>query len=72
MVPSTLYNEFLILKNRYSKIEFLINFILQKQETKIILFLNTYAGVDFYNKLFNNWPLLSKKIQISAIHGNLK
>ncbi|KRX10171.1 P-loop containing nucleoside triphosphate hydrolase [Pseudocohnilembus persalinus] len=70
-VPTTLFNEYLLLPNRLSKIEFLVNFLLQNQGEKMILFLNTCASVDFYCKLLQSTSLL-KKLNISAIHGNLK
>lgn len=71
MVPSTLFNEYILHKNRLEKIEFLINFILHNKDEKTIIFLNTCSSVDYYTKLFANFPIL-KKIKIFAIHGNMK
>lgn len=71
MIPSTLFNEYVLHKNRLEKIEFLINFILFNKDEKTIIFLNTCSSVDYYTKLFLNMPIL-KKIKISAIHGNMK
>ncbi|EAS01115.2 DEAD-box ATP-dependent RNA helicase (macronuclear) [Tetrahymena thermophila SB210] len=71
VVPSTLENSYLILDNRFQKIAFMLNFILKYPEEKTILFLNTCASVDFYQKIFKMYSLI-KKIQITSVHGQMK
>ncbi|EGR30468.1 hypothetical protein IMG5_131190 [Ichthyophthirius multifiliis] len=71
IIPNTLKNEYFLVQNRFEKIGFLVSFLSLFQNEKIIVFLNTCASVDFYQKIFCQFSI-TKKMSISAIHGQMK
>lgn len=59
MVPETLHNEYIIFENRLEKMCFLINYLALNHESKILIFINTCASVDYYSKIFTQLKVLS-------------
>ena len=54
VVPKSLTNTYLVMKDRLEKMHFLINFLQEKMNnSKIIVFLSTCASVDYYTKMMN-------------------
>jgi ATP-dependent RNA helicase DDX55/SPB4 len=75
VIPKSLQNTYIVMKDRLEKINFLISFLHENMgKEKIIVFLSTCACVDYYTKLlelyFKNFPEL--KNNIFGIHGKLK
>ncbi|XP_045175115.2 ATP-dependent RNA helicase DDX55-like isoform X2 [Mercenaria mercenaria] len=66
--PSTLKNYYMIL-NSDEKLNQLVAFIQSHRKQKIMVFLSTCAGVDYFSKILQ--PLL-KKSQLYCIHGKMK
>jgi superfamily II DNA/RNA helicase len=67
-VPDSLENQYMICKNRLHKIEVLFSMLLENNESKMMIFLNTCASVDFYSKIIRALPFL-KSVAVSEIHG---
>lgn len=68
-IPNQLGNYFLILPSRLQKISYLIQFLIQNQAQKLIIFFNTCSSVEFYSKLIRttlqshyHYPSAAKKI----------
>ena len=71
VVPKSLTNTYLTMKDREQKMHFLVNFLQEKMSSsKIIVFLSTCASVDYYTKLMNLY--FKGKQEIYGIHGKLK
>jgi ATP-dependent RNA helicase DDX55/SPB4 len=75
VIPKSLQNTYIVMKDRLEKINFLISFLHENMtKAKIIVFLSTCACVDYYTKLldlyFSSFPEL--KNNIFGIHGKLK
>lgn len=71
MIPKSLNNTYLVMKDRLEKMHFLINFLQEKMgNSKIIVFLSTCASVDFYTKVLTSY--FKDKHDIYGIHGKLK
>lgn len=71
MVPETLHNEYIIFENRLEKMCFLINYLALNHESKILIFINTCASVDYYSKIFTQLKVLSE-FKIFSMHGQMK
>ncbi|XP_052798160.1 ATP-dependent RNA helicase DDX55-like [Mya arenaria] len=66
--PASLKNYFMIVKAEH-KLDQLVYFIKSHKKQKILVFLSTCAGVDYFSKIL---PPLVKVSQIYCIHGKMK
>ncbi|KAL4225163.1 ATP-dependent RNA helicase ddx55 [Mactra antiquata] len=66
--PSTLNNYYMIVESD-EKLNQLVKFIQTHRRQKIMLFLSTCAGVDYFSKIL---PPLLKKSQVYCTHGKMK
>lgn len=73
VVPKSLNNTYIVMKDRVEKVHFLINFLQEKMSSsKIIVFLSTCASVDYYTKLLTSYFRGREGKNIHGIHGKLK
>ena len=71
VIPKSLTNTYVVMKDRFEKMHFLINFLQERMhDSKVIVFVSTCASVDFYTKLINLY--FKEKEQIFGINGKLK
>lgn len=72
VVPKSLNNTYIVMKDRLEKMHFLLNFLQeQMQKSKIIVFLSTCSCVDYYTKLLLAY-FKGREHNIHGIHGKLK
>jgi len=70
-IPKTLKNFYLLTTSRSEKMVFLVNFLQDHINDKVLIFFNTCSSTTYYSKLLSLFPSLSKQ-KMYFIHGQMK